>query len=88
MVYNGINIERREKFTPGATWKLCGEDYGYGLFKSKSPRDYAVFLVHIVFTDEQIKTKAFIYVPHVYRGRQSLMDTIEIYCKETYIPVA
>lgn len=79
MIYKGIDIERREcTFIPGPHLRLCGYDYDYGLFTSKHPRD----LIHQVFSDEEIKTKRFIYVPRTYRGRQSLQDTLTIYCQE------
>lgn len=80
--YKGIDIERREHFNPGPRWKVCGEDYGYGLFRNIKPRDHAVTLIHQVFSDSEIKVRRFVYDPHRYRGRQSMMDSIEVYCKE------
>ena len=87
MIYKGIDIERKEKFIPGiiSEWKLCGYDYDYGMFKSVYPRDYAVMLIHQVFSDEDISKRKFIYCPHTYRGRQSMKDYIEVYCKEKKI---
>lgn len=83
MIYRGIDIERREcTFIPGPHLTLCGYDYDYGMFRTKHPRDLAVIMIHQVFSDEEIKEKRFIYVPRTYRGKQSMKDTLTIYCKE------
>lgn len=80
MIYKGIDIQRKDaNYVPGPLWKMCGYDYDYGMFRSKTPRDYAVLLIHSVFTDEEIRNKRFIYLPRTYRGRQSMKDSIEIY---------
>ena len=72
--YNGQ--PRNNKYT------LCGEDSGYCLFKSINPKDVATIIIHEVFNDEEIKYREFVYIPHYYRGKNNLMDTIEIYCKK------
>ena len=83
MIYKGIDIERREyTFIPGPHLRLCGYDYDYGMFRTKHPRDLSVLMIHQVFSDEEIKTKRFIYVPETYRGRQSMKDTLTIYFQE------
>ncbi len=83
MIYKGIDIERREcTFIPGPHLRLCGYDYDYGMFRTKHPRDHAVFMIHQVFSDEEIKGKRFIYVPRIYRGRQSMQDTLTVYYQE------
>ena len=86
MIYKGIDIERREPTVVLGRphWNLCADDYGYQMYRTKRPRDHAVSLIKSVFSDEEIKTKRFVYVPRVYRGRQSQMDTIEIYYRERY----
>lgn len=85
MIYKGVNIERREcTFIPGPHWELCGYDHDYGMFLTKHPRDHAVFMIHQVFSDEEIKRKRFIYLPRTYRGRQSMQDTLMVYYQEKY----
>ena len=63
-------------------YKLCGDDWGYGLFKSVYPKDAAITIIHYAFTDEEIKEREFVYWAHPYKGHQSKMDYIEIWCKK------
>ena len=62
-------------------YKLCGDDYGYCLFKSVYPKDAAMVIIHSVFTDEEMKNYEFVYWPHPYKGHNSLQDYIEVWCK-------
>lgn len=66
---------------PGGTWRLCGDDSGYGLFKGCRPKDVAVRLVRLVFSDDEIARRRFVYVVRRYRGRNNLQDTITIWEK-------
>lgn len=83
---NLISYQTWKKSHFGKPWtnkyELCGEDYGYCLFKSVNPKDAAKVIIHEVFTDEEINKREFVYVPHYYRGHNNLMDTLEIYCIE------
>ena len=62
-------------------YNFCAEDYGYGMFKSKHPKDIAKLIIHHIFTEEEINEKEFVYIPHYYRGHNSLMDRLIIYYK-------
>lgn len=63
-------------------FRLCGEDYGYSLFKSINPKDVAKILIKEVFTNEESEKMIFVYVPHYYRGRNNLQDRIEVYYRK------
>ena len=73
-----INL-RRIEHTPGPIWKLCGQDADYGLLTSHKPKQLAIDLIRQVFTDDEIVQKRFVYLPHRYRGRQSMMDEILVW---------
>ena len=76
-----MKIRRKEK-TPDPSWKLCASDEDYGLFRTRYPKDVAIYLVHCVFSEEEITKRKFVYVPYTYRGVNSMKDTIDVYCKE------
>ena len=76
-----IDMHREEK-SPGYGWEFCGEEHDYGLFKTCYPKDVARLLIREIFSDEEIRKRRFVYVPHTYRGKNSLMDTLDIYCCE------
>ena len=76
-----MKIRRMEKY-PGLSWVLCASDEDYGLFDSRYPKDVAIYLVHCVFSEEEIAKRKFVYVPHTYRGVCCMKDTIDVYCKE------
>ena len=82
---NLISYQTWKKYYLGEPWNnnyvFCGEDQGYGLFKSINPKDVATFIIHEVFNDKEIEKRKFVYIPHYYRGKNNLMDTLEIYCK-------
>lgn len=78
-----------------ATWKkshwgipmsegyhLCGDDYGYGLFKSVYPKDAAKFIIDSVFTKEESEGCEFVYIPHPYKGHNSKEDYIEVWYRK------
>lgn len=73
-----INIKRTEK-TP-SSWALCCSDEDYGLFHSVRPREKAMELIHQVFNDSEIERRMFVYKTHIYRGHNSMKDTIDVYC--------
>ena len=73
---------RREEKSPGYGWEFCGDTYDYGLFDSSRPKDVARLLIKQIFSDEEISKRKFVYVPRKYRGRNSMMDTLDIYCRE------
>lgn len=63
-------------------YKLCGDDYGYGIFKSVYPKDIAKVIIHEVFSPEEEDQYEFVYWPHPYRGVNSKEDFIDIWCKK------
>ena len=63
-------------------YKVCGEDRGWGLFKSVYPKDIARVIIHKSFTPEEEDQYEFVYWPHPYKGVKSKEDTIEIWCKK------
>lgn len=63
-------------------YKVCGEDRGWGLFKSVYPKDIATIIIHETFSVEDEKKYEFVYWPHPYKGVKSKEDTIEIWCKK------
>ena len=77
---SGMEIRRKDKH-PDHSWKLCGSDEDYGLFRTKSPKDVAIFLIHCAFTEDEIAKRKFVYVPHTYRGLNGMKDTIDVYYK-------
>ena len=76
---------RRVKYHPGPIWHVCGQDNDYGLFHNIRPRQLAIKLIHDVFTDEEIARRKFVYIPTVYRGRQSMQDEIIVYQRKKII---
>ncbi len=63
-------------------FKFCGDDCGYGLFKSCYPKDVAKVIIDSTFVGKNIEDCIFVYVPHYYRGVNSLQDRIEVYYKK------
>ena len=63
-------------------YKLCGEDWGYGLFKSVYPKDIAKVIIHETFSIEEESKYEFVYWPHPYKGVKYQQDHIEIWCKK------
>lgn len=78
-----IDMHREEK-APGHGWTFCGEERDYGLFRTCYPKDVARLLIHDIFSDEEIRKRRFVYVPHKYRGKNNMMDTLEVYCCKKY----
>ena len=76
-----VNIKRTAR-VPSYGWRLCGEDYGYGLFKKEKPKDVAIRLINTVFADKDISNMRFVYVPRYYRGGNNLQDSIDVYYRE------
>lgn len=58
---------------------FCGEDYGYGMFKNKKPKEIAIELINQVFKPEEQKDKLFVYKATYYRGINNLQDRINVY---------
>lgn len=63
-------------------WKLCGDDYGYGLFKNKKPKEVAINIIRQVFNEQDIDNMQFAYKPYYHRGKNNLQDRIEVYYRK------
>ena len=75
---------RRESGVPGYGWTFCGDEYDYGLFDSMRPKEVAKIVINRVFSDKEISERLFVYVPYKYRGKNNLMDRLDVYCCEKY----
>lgn len=64
--------------------KFCGEDYGYGMFKTRRPKEVAKAIIEAVFAGKDIENYVFIYIPHYYRGKNNLQDRIEVYYRKKF----
>ena len=62
-------------------YKLCGGDKGYGLLKSVYPKDIATVIIHETFSKEEEDKYEFIYWPHPYKGKKSIEDYVDIWCR-------
>lgn len=76
-----MDIRRRYVKGPYKNFNLCAEDWGYGLFYKKKPRQVAIDLIHSVFGDD-VDDKYFIYWVRKYNGPNNLQDMIKVYMKE------
>ena len=64
-------------------YRICGSEYGYGLFKSVYPKDIAKVIIHETFSPEKEDNYEFVYWPHPYKGVKYLVeDYIDIWCRE------
>lgn len=80
--YLPYKIDIRRAKGHNVDWTICGQDNDYGLFRNIKPRELAIQLIHQVFSDKEIAERRFIYIPIVYRGRQSMQDQILVFCKK------
>lgn len=62
----------------GRGWQFIAEDYDYGLFEDKKPKEVALELIRMALGDKCEKYD-FAYVAKRYRGHQSMKDTIDVY---------
>ena len=67
----------------GRGWKFLGTDYDYGLFRINKPKKIAMAVIRATLGEDCDKYE-FAYLPRPYRGRQSKMDYIDVYCAKIY----
>ena len=76
-----MKITRVYRKGPYNRFHFCGEEWGYGLFRDRKPKDVAKQIIRDMFGDDT-ENKIFLYWVRVYRGRNSLQDMVEVYYQD------
>ena len=76
-----MDIKRVSRRGPYRRFHLCGQEWGYAMFRHRKPKAVAEQIIRDRFGDD-IKYKLFLYWVRTYRGHNNLQDMVEVYYQD------